>query len=88
MVACRLTKDNNLFVDNRYNDEYLYPGLIDETNIGLSLSDQEYIYDQGIFTCKFRRDIKNDLYPEKIFDLNNAFIVFLAKGPLDRNGKD
>ena len=56
--------------------------------MGISLSDQEFTYDQGIFTCKFKRDIKNDLYPDKIFDLNNPFVAFLAKGPLDNAGDD
>ena len=84
-MACKLTKDNKLEVNSFYN-ENPYPISIDTDNMSIGTSDQSFVLDQGIFTCRFKRDIKNDLYPDKIFDLNNEYYAFLAIGPLNSNG--
>ena len=84
-MACKLTKDNTLLVESLYNQNYS-PITIDTNDLSISTSEQSYVLDQGIFTCRFKRDIKNDMYPDKIFDLNNEYFAFLATGPLAPNG--
>jgi hypothetical protein len=85
VVACKLTKDNTLLVESLYNQNFS-PITIDTNNLSISTSEQSYVLDQGIFTCRFKRDIKNDMNPDKIFDLNNEYFAFLATGPLAPNG--
>ncbi len=85
MVACKLTKDNTLLVESLYNQNFS-PLTIDTNDLSISTSEQSYVLDQGIFTCRFKRDIKNDLNPEKIFDLNNEYFALLATGPLSATG--
>jgi len=84
-VACKLTNDNTLIVDSLYNQNKS-PTIIDMSDTSISTSEQSYVLDKGIFTCRFKRDIKNDLYPDKIFDLKNEFYAFLATGPLSASG--
>ena len=84
-MACKLTKDNTLLLESLYNQNFS-PTTIDTNDLSISTSEQSYVLDQGIFTCRFKRDIKNDMYPEKIFDLNNEYFALLATGPLAPNG--
>ena len=72
-------------VESLYNQNFS-PTTIDTNDLSISTSEQSYVLDQGIFTCRFKRDIKNDMYPDKIFDLNNEYFAFLATGPLAPNG--
>ena len=84
-MACKLTKDNTLLLESLYNQNFS-PTTIDTNDLSISTSEQSFVLDQGIFTCRFKRDIKNDMYPEKIFDLNNEYFALLATGPLAPNG--
>ena len=84
-MACKLTKDNTLLIESLYNQN-VSPITIDTNNLSISTSEQSYVLDQGIFTCRFKRDIKNDMYPDKIFDLNNEYFALLATGPLSASG--
>ena len=84
-MACKLTTDNTLLVESLYNQNFS-PTTIDTNDLSISTSEQSYVLDQGIFTCRFKRDIKNDMYPEKIFDLNNEYFALLATGPLSASG--
>lgn len=85
-MICKLTINNELFVQVYYNDNP-YPSIIDENNLSDGISDPAYTLNQGVFTCSFKRIIKNDMYPTKYFDLNNEYYAFLAKGLLDNNSK-
>ena len=85
MVACKLTKDNTLLVESLFNQN-ISPTIIDMSDTSIGTSEQSFVLDGGIFTCRFKRDIKNDLYPDKIFDLSNEYYAFLATGPLVPNG--
>jgi len=84
-VACKLTNDNTLIVNSLFNQNKS-PTIIDTNYLSISTSEQSYVLDKGIFTCRFKRDIKNDMYPDKIFDLNNEYYAFMAIGPLNSNG--
>ncbi len=84
-MACKLTKDNSLLVESLYNQN-ISPISIDMSDTSIGTSEQSFVLDQGIFTCRFKRDIKNDLYPDKIFDLSNEYYALLATGPLSASG--
>ena len=84
-MACKLTNDNELIVNSLYNQNKS-PTIIDMSDTSIGTSEQSFVLDDGIFRCRFKRDIKNDLYPDKIFDLSNEYYAFLATGPLAPNG--
>ena len=73
-------------MENVYNNNP-YPQFIDDTYVNLGISDQTFSQDEGVFTCSFRRAIKNEQYAEKFFNLENPYHALLAKGPLGANGK-
>ena len=74
-----------MFTENIYNNAP-YPIFIDDIYTNIGLTNQAFSLNQGVFTCTFRRSIKNDLYADKFFNLNNEYYVFLAKGPLNSFG--
>lgn len=83
---CKLTNNDELFVENVYNNNP-YPQFIDDTYVNIGISNQAFVKNQGVFTCSFRRSIRIGQYVDKFFDLNNLYYAFLAKGSLDADGR-
>ena len=80
VVICKFRqKSEASSIESYYNEEKEEPIYVDQKQKTYGLSDALVSIDQVFLTCGFKR-LKTGNFPDRFFDLNNDYYLFMAKG--------
>lgn len=87
VAMCKLDKmTNKSTIETYYNNYHSPPDIVNSTDRNLGLSAISVSFINGLLTCSFQRQIRNDSFGEKFYDLNQMYYLLVAKSVLKDNG--
>jgi hypothetical protein len=81
---CKLSNAVNVSTVETYfdNKKHSKPEIVNSTYRSIGVSSMSVSYTDGRLVCAFQRQIRNDSFGPKFFDLNRMYYLLVAKGPL------